>query len=1226
MNQKGLKCLGIVFVLLFVLSFSPLALAGIPVGEEVYIYNVDVGSFSILWQVYVPSTCSVKVYKYINGTDEVQGHTVISNTSISALAQARGLMQVDVKGLPSTQSKYYIQTISEEIDTGITHVWPDPGNLLSVTTEPFIIDVPPDNGLLDLMIYHSKGMNTNNPLEGLITDGVVAIVDAGGNYPVSSDSSGWPQERFGTYHSVLIDFSRLRLGSSYFDWTTESTNQGLTIMCFGGLVPDAGLGYRIIETVYPKGMIGSRLDCLSDYGIDDLDGCVYTLSNKVVLYENPPPIIHMNPAGPEYFVDQNVPFIMHVCATDPEGGLITDVYLLDAPPGMQIEFPDPSDANCATISWTPLQGGIYKKIRIVASDGITSSSFRTFAIFVHNGPPSSPDVSIEPQAPYTDKDLKCTVDPDSILNPDPNDIVWFDYRWYESSSSPILIFEEPNSLQYSSILDSSYTMKNKGYFCLVTAHDKDGRADDVQTNTVTILNSPPLPPLLAEIISSCLLGTGPDTDEELNCTVVKSTPSDKDGDLIKLQFNWYKSEVLTHSELLDGNQSVLAPTLTAIGETWSCKVAAWDGEIYSPFIKSNSIIIKDTEPYIFPVGPHFVRTGESYRFLFMADYKTEGDVLSVTDLLLTDNFEDIFIEATNEILAYWLSQGFDPDYGLFNPNSPHYGEPDPVISGLMGHDFVVDPKLPIFKDAGLRWDGIAGIQNPAFIDTGGPFGPKTGKNQSFNWNIMNIEGPPLDVSPLPIDPYDGMPTYVPVYYSAIETINSYGRDFYGPSDCFKLEAALYNAGFTHWPNIAYMDYHPEYDPNMDNDFVATIEVSNGCFTESEDFSISIVDFSISNYPPIFKKDIEDQIFCIGENNIYFVGAVDPDCMIFSMSESPIDHKPAIWEDFRIDMDYLLWEMTLNGIPGYQYGEKTINMIDSGNGLISLAPWTEGANEAGIVVSDHIGGSAMAEFMISFVVCNPYITDNDVDGIYNSLLEGGDNCPDTQNRLQLDKDSDSIGDACDPDDDNDGIMDINDLCPQTFDPNQKDNDFDGIGDFCDNCVYVPNTSQLDSDSDGAGDACADTTFDLDLPEGWSMISLPVLPKSTLVSSLFHKDIVVYGYEKGVGYVLVTEDKKLEIGKGYWVLLEKEKTYRLTGQPIQKYTKKVYENGWDMIGGCRSRSRVSSDSCSIDVIYTYIKGVGYKRLLGSDSMKPGKGFWIRFIDVTHQDRLRVAEEVL
>ena len=65
---------------------------------------------------------------------------------------------------------------------------------------------------------------------------------------------------------------------------------------------------------------GTTFDYIrSDYGINDLEGCSYSSYNKVVLYENPPPVIKMNPAGPEYFVDQNVPLTINVCARDPEG-------------------------------------------------------------------------------------------------------------------------------------------------------------------------------------------------------------------------------------------------------------------------------------------------------------------------------------------------------------------------------------------------------------------------------------------------------------------------------------------------------------------------------------------------------------------------------------------------------------------------------------------------------------------------------------------------------------------------------------------------------------------------------------------------------------------------------------------------------------------------------------------------------------------------------------------
>ncbi|MDC3181963.1 thrombospondin type 3 repeat-containing protein [Flavobacteriaceae bacterium] len=52
-------------------------------------------------------------------------------------------------------------------------------------------------------------------------------------------------------------------------------------------------------------------------------------------------------------------------------------------------------------------------------------------------------------------------------------------------------------------------------------------------------------------------------------------------------------------------------------------------------------------------------------------------------------------------------------------------------------------------------------------------------------------------------------------------------------------------------------------------------------------------------------------------------------------------------------------------------------------------------------------------------------DNDDDGIVNSL----DNCPDTSNPDQKDSDGDGIGDVCD-DSDGDGVLDLDDQCPFT----------------------------------------------------------------------------------------------------------------------------------------------------------------------------------------------------
>ncbi len=88
-------------------------------------------------------------------------------------------------------------------------------------------------------------------------------------------------------------------------------------------------------------------------------------------------------------------------------------------------------------------------------------------------------------------------------------------------------------------------------------------------------------------------------------------------------------------------------------------------------------------------------------------------------------------------------------------------------------------------------------------------------------------------------------------------------------------------------------------------------------------------------------------------------------------------------------------------------------------------------------------------------------DTDHDGIGDN----SDNCVDLSNPDQTDTDNDSFGNACDSDDDNDGLEDVYDAFP--LDPSEQiDQDNDGTGDNADAFPLDP-SEQTDTDGDGVG---------------------------------------------------------------------------------------------------------------------------------------------------------------
>ncbi len=201
---------------------------------------------------------------------------------------------------------------------------------------------------------------------------------------------------------------------------------------------------------------------------------------------------------------------------------------------------------------------------------------------------------------------------------------------------------------------------------------------------------------------------------------------------------------------------------------------------------------------------------------------------------------------------------------------------------------------------------------------------------------------------------------------------------------------------------------------------------------------------------------------------YFVGAYDGVVIPGFEDPDPINHT---------HKDGVLVRLQIQGKPGI-----------GGFSLLQIQPFTApGAGLVGPFMTDAAGalvadanedGFVDTVNNAGIVVGSGSCSDTDADGI----PDASDNCPTVPNTNQLNYDGDLLGDACDTDDDNDGLLDVNEPAGCSLD-GDCDNDLisdgnldpDSFGPIVagpDNCVTAGNPSQTNTDNpqDALGDSC------------------------------------------------------------------------------------------------------------------------------------------------------------
>jgi len=136
-----------------------------------------------------------------------------------------------------------------------------------------------------------------------------------------------------------------------------------------------------------------------------------------------------------------------------------------------------------------------------------------------------------------------------------------------------------------------------------------------------------------------------------------------------------------------------------------------------------------------------------------------------------------------------------------------------------------------------------------------------------------------------------------------------------------------------------------------------------------------------------------------------------------------------------------------------------------------------------------------------------------------------------------------------------------------------------------------------------------------PDGWQLVSLPIMVSDPAVFSIYGPDLAdgrVYAFDPDAGYEAVGN---MSFGRGYWAHFSTDNVRNLNGieRTIFEYNDlpgmgQSMANGWNLIGGITYEVQRTSieESPPGAIVSLFEFDQGYK---SATSLRPGMGYWIK-----------------